>query len=63
MKHWKCGDQGALQLLGLRVWWKGEQLQVKSEGMARAGRGQDELEGWVEDEIGGREGIEKVSTW
>ena len=57
------GVLGAMKGLGLRVRWKEGQLWVKSEGMARAGRGRDKLEGRVKDEIEGREDRKKVSTW
>ena len=36
---------------------------MKSEGKTRLRRGQDKLEGRVEDEIEGREERKKVSTW
>ena len=52
-----------MQRLEPGVQWKEGQLKVKSEGMARAERGQDKLEGRVEDEIESREGRKKVSTW
>ena len=36
---------------------------MKFEGMTRAGRGQDELEGRVGDEIESRKDREKISAW
>ena len=51
-----------MKRLGLRVRWKEGQQWVKAEGIARAGRGQDKLEGRVNDEIEGREGRKKVSS-
>ena len=50
----------AMQGLWLRVPWKEGQLQVKSEGMTTAGRGQDRLKRRVGDEIEGREGRKKA---
>ena len=43
--------------------WKEGQLEIKFKGMARAGRGQDGLEGRVGDDLEGRTGREKISTW
>ena len=42
------------------LWWKEEQLQVKSEGKTRLGRGQDKLEGRVEDQKEDREERKKA---
>ena len=52
-----------MQRLGLRERWKEEQLKAKSDGMARAGRGQDKLLGRMKSNIEGREGRKKASTW
>ena len=52
-----------MQRLGLRERWKEGQLKVKSEGMARIGRGQGKLEDRMDDKIEDREGRKKASAW
>ena len=52
-----------MKRLWRRVRWKEGQQRAKSEGITKEGRGQDKLEGRVNDEIESREGRTKVSTW
>ena len=45
-----------MKRIGLRERWKEGQLKIKSDGMARTGRGQDKLEGRMDDKRIGRAG-------